>query len=556
MENNIKKIVELEIDLDNIELDDMGVQCVSFVEEPAIEVDFMAFAKELFVDAKAGESEDDFMGRCIPELISEGYDEDQAIAICYGSFEGKESFKFETYNDYPEAAKANAQRALDWAEKEGWGTCGEATGKQRANQLAKGENISEETIARMASFERHRQNSDTPYTEGCGKLMWDAWGGDEGIAWAQRKLKSIRAEMDADTSALSPYIDQLGEPIKKETYIMADEEQKIILDWAAEHGEQITENYTYLNLSESFSDVGDIAKVITGLDILGKMGIKQDEPAEIKYRYTSLSGGAQRGFCRALMGLNKLYSDGDMEALQSRLGTINPKMGEGGRNNYDVFKYKGGVSCQHFWTSVALYKPEGSRKVLMIEQGPAEGDAGKSNNGKTESPTGSVTNNASVSKDFSFSIQNEEKRIVAGALMIPNQFILRRDEKTGEPYYVFFSRNTIKRIQERFNKLGYQNVTDVQHDGQIKTDNILLEQWIIESKEYDKSKFYGFHNLSLGTWFGVYKVNDDETWADIKSGKIKGFSIYGDFISKATAVKNTDETLLSKIIEVLNEIKE
>jgi len=51
-------------------------------------------------------------------------------------------------------------------------------------------------------------------------------------------------------------------------------------------------------------------------------------------------------------------------------------------------------------------------------------------------------------------------------------------------------------------------------------------------------------------------VNDDETWADIKSGKIKGFSIYGDFISKATAVKNTDETLLSKIIEVLNEIKE
>jgi hypothetical protein len=44
----------------------------------------------------------------------------------------------------------------------------------------------------MAAFERHRQNSTTPYDQGCGKLMWDAWGGDEGIAWAQRKLDEIQ----------------------------------------------------------------------------------------------------------------------------------------------------------------------------------------------------------------------------------------------------------------------------------------------------------------------------------------------------------------------------
>lgn len=104
--------------------------------------------------------------------------------------------KFESYTDYPEGAKKNAQIALDWAEKNGWGSCGTAVGKARANQLAKGEPITEETIARMAAFERHRQNSDKELGDGCGRLMWQAWGGDEGIEWAQRKLEQIRKETE------------------------------------------------------------------------------------------------------------------------------------------------------------------------------------------------------------------------------------------------------------------------------------------------------------------------------------------------------------------------
>jgi hypothetical protein len=103
-------------------------------------------------------------------------------------------YELESYSDYPEAAKNNAKRALKWVEENGWGSCGEATGKQRANQLANGENISRDTIARMASFKRHQQHKNVPYNEGCGGLMWDAWGGDAGIEWAQRKLEQIDTE--------------------------------------------------------------------------------------------------------------------------------------------------------------------------------------------------------------------------------------------------------------------------------------------------------------------------------------------------------------------------
>ncbi len=66
-----------------------------------------------------------------------------------------------------------------------------SVGKQRANQLAKNEPISRDTIARMAAFERHRQHSNKELGDGCGRLMWLAWGGDEGIEWAQRKLEQI-----------------------------------------------------------------------------------------------------------------------------------------------------------------------------------------------------------------------------------------------------------------------------------------------------------------------------------------------------------------------------
>jgi len=97
----------------------------------------------------------------------------------------------ESFNDYPEAATNNAKRALAYAEKNGWGSCGTPVGKARANQLANKEPISRDTIARMASFNRHQQNKDVPYSEGCGGLMWDAWGGTEGIEWAIRKLDQI-----------------------------------------------------------------------------------------------------------------------------------------------------------------------------------------------------------------------------------------------------------------------------------------------------------------------------------------------------------------------------
>lgn len=99
--------------------------------------------------------------------------------------------QLESYTDYPKQATENAKTALRYAQENGWGSCGTPVGKKRANQLANRQPITRDTIARMAAFERHRQNSKKKLGDGCGRLMWLAWGGDAGIKWAQKKLKQI-----------------------------------------------------------------------------------------------------------------------------------------------------------------------------------------------------------------------------------------------------------------------------------------------------------------------------------------------------------------------------
>lgn len=111
--------------------------------------------------------------------------------------EMSEEIKLESYNDYPESIVNNAKAVLSWVEMNGWGDCGTEVGKIRANQLANKEPISFETIQRMYSYlSRHKVDLDTSkeYGDGCGKLMYDSWGGEEALIWSENKINEINKE--------------------------------------------------------------------------------------------------------------------------------------------------------------------------------------------------------------------------------------------------------------------------------------------------------------------------------------------------------------------------
>jgi uncharacterized protein len=100
------------------------------------------------------------------------------------------------WSDYPEGAKNNAKRALKHREENGT-DCGTAVGWTRANQLASGETISDETLVRTYSFlSRAKVYDQGKFTdedgkEICGSIMYAAWGGDPMLNWAKRTIEKM-----------------------------------------------------------------------------------------------------------------------------------------------------------------------------------------------------------------------------------------------------------------------------------------------------------------------------------------------------------------------------
>ena len=260
---------------------------------------------------------------------------------------------FDSYSDYPDSVKNNAQAVLKYVEENGWGSCGTDVGKGRANDLAQGNPISEDTIKRMYSYlSRHEVDLDSSkgYGDGCGKLMYDAWGGKSALSWAEAKIKSIEKEK---------------------------------------------------------------------------------------------------------------------------------------------------MSKQRFQT-------------------------------------------------------DEEKRIVLGPAMIPDQKIYRKDS-LGNPYYVYFSSDTIKMIAEKYMRNKYIDNNDEMHDGKAVSDVYVVESWIKES-DNDKSTDFGYSDLPVGTWFVSMKVRNDSTWAKVKEGKLNGFSVSGYFEEVASFCR--EEMFLQQVVRILKNIED
>ena len=149
---------------------------------------------------------------------------------------------------------------------------------------------------------------------------------------------------------------------------------------------------------------------------------------------------------------------------------------------------------------------------------------------------------------------DKEKKILMGALLIPNKPIYRNGEE-GE-YYIYFSKDTIVKASQMFLQNGKQSNSTLEHSKALN-GLTLVESWIVESKEKDKTAIYGL-DVPVGTWMGSVKVNNDDVWNEyILSGKCKGFSIEGYFADKMESPKENveeqmAEQLLSKIKTILN----
>ena len=155
----------------------------------------------------------------------------------------------------------------------------------------------------------------------------------------------------------------------------------------------------------------------------------------------------------------------------------------------------------------------------------------------------SVVENPAIEEDFialkkqpiQLAEVDSEKRILMGPALIPDRKILRKDDD-GE-YYIYFSKETVRKASEPFLMKGNQNNSTLEHQDVLKGMSV-VESWIIEDKNKDKSKKYKM-DLPLNTWMISVKVLNDEIWNQVKEGEIKGFSIEGYFADKAERPKES-----------------
>jgi hypothetical protein len=145
-----------------------------------------------------------------------------------------------------------------------------------------------------------------------------------------------------------------------------------------------------------------------------------------------------------------------------------------------------------------------------------------------------------------------EKKILMGAVLIPEKPIYRKNE--DDEYYIYFSKDTVNKASQLFFKNGNQSNWTFEHENKISGLTV-VESWIVEDKEKDKSSIYNL-NVPVGTWMASVKVDDDKLWNEfVKTGKVKGFSLEGYFADKLekklTKQPTQDEMLIQQIKQII-----
>lgn len=156
--------------------------------------------------------------------------------------------------------------------------------------------------------------------------------------------------------------------------------------------------------------------------------------------------------------------------------------------------------------------------------------------------------------NLTFAKVDEEKRELISPALIPNKQIYRYDANTDSEYYVYFSKDTVKKAAYSYLKHNNHHKATYQHEQRV-AGVLTVESWIKEGDQ-DKSKLYGF-DLANGTWFVKMKIENEDLWQRIKAGEIKGLSIEGYFIDKLEQMgkQYTDEEIRTAYKELQAEGK-
>lgn len=150
-----------------------------------------------------------------------------------------------------------------------------------------------------------------------------------------------------------------------------------------------------------------------------------------------------------------------------------------------------------------------------------------------------------------FAIDNEDKHLITGVIMLANSPIYRRQ---GEyEYYVLYTPETIQKMASKMLNDGTFKLNDIQHNGEYIKGLSLVELYIKDSSKGINPSFIS--DIPDGSLMATYHIDDDNLWDEIKNGDmLNGFSLEGlftiDKIDKNNSKqRNTKMGIIEKIIK-------
>jgi hypothetical protein len=389
MEKKNKKIIELGI---LPEEEYSGVSMIALVEEPAIEVDFLHFNKEE-------------MG--LGEKVSFDYDDTLSTA------RGKELAKLEKADGsilYIISARGDKSGMLGTAMDLGIPT---------SRVFATGSNKAKIEKIKELGIKAHYDNNQS---------VIDSLG-------------DIGYKFDIVTTGLEPYINPgvrkrsdkalvTSNDFTKEEFELLSDFEKVAITKSIDLGVDWDECHYVAFASQAVKDLSNQIRS----DIETDTARLKPAEYEIRYKYARNigGGGAERGFCKAMMYMNRLYTKNEIDSMSDK--GVNGQFAERGQSEYDIFDYRGGSYCKHYWKAYMYYKPFNDGRQIVTEAPDFDGP---------RQPVPRI--------NFAIQFADEEQKIVVGPCMIPGMDILRIDND-DKPYWVKFSEETIKEIAMKYMK--------------------------------------------------------------------------------------------------------
>jgi hypothetical protein len=126
----------------------------------------------------------------------------------------------------------------------------------------------------------------------------------------------------------------------------------------------------------------------------------EGRPYKVRYGYApEQAGDNSREFCKKMVSAKKVYRKEDILSMSTK--AVNAGFGVGGADTYDIWLYKGGARCHHFWM----------RKVFMAKEGAKSVDA--------KSPNAEVGVNKA--KRAGAELEVNDKKVATRPVDMPNE---------------------------------------------------------------------------------------------------------------------------------------